>query len=504
MKSQSDLCVLQVSSSGLLNLTTMVWSCRSALRSGLWCTVWEEKAAPCKRGIEQGGLRILAAALPQQKSGVSSLWGWKLSWWSPRADIQTHMPGSSYLAPWPLPRQAVQQQCPWASSSGLQGPPGLVQEKWVPLSPPLCPEPHVSVWFMWLGILAHVYSVESLMVPLFALVLALAHRSCLWQLCWWWFYLGSSRQVVRKRWCAELMQLIGLPSPGQAVSTHAALLNGKTQRQESVWMGPELNRLEMFGALLQGLKIGTNLSPPSLGGIRMFPSDSGNCNSSWSKVKAEGGESSSVDDGGYNHCSAKSGLEVKRMFCKWERKKQRHLPEAHSHQFGFILWPLKQGHSRRKSWILHNPLRIGDFHWSWQEFSISQWVEEISVWEWLTQAAEYTSWSNMWLLNTPPQHSKFVHFHVPLRCLTRLCRQLVCWIRILRFQARNMCSFELNSDASNGWLSFPSPGRLAGQLTGNLMLCCPRELPSFTWRWVWFKALGHPEWHGCSASPRST
>lgn len=246
-----------------------------------------------------GAFCILAAALPQQKSGVSSLWGWKLSWWSPGADTQTHMPGSSsYLAPWPLPSQAVQQQCLWTSSSGLQEPPELVQEKWVPSFPSLCPEPHVCVWFMWLGISAHVYSVESLMAPLFALVFALAHRSCLWQLCWWWFYLESSRQVavrkrvVRKRWHAELMQLTGLPGAGQAVSTRCPTQWENTERGK--WVSEqgsedqELNRLEMFGALLQRLKIGKNLPPPSLGGIRLLPSDRENWNSSWSKVKAEG------------------------------------------------------------------------------------------------------------------------------------------------------------------------------------------------------------------------
>lgn len=62
-------------------------------------------------------------------------------------------------------------------------------------------------------------------------------------------------------------------------------------------MGQEPNRLKIFGAFLQGLVRGKNLPPPSLAataGKRELI------------TQVEENESSSLDDVGYNHCSAKA------------------------------------------------------------------------------------------------------------------------------------------------------------------------------------------------------
>lgn len=63
--------------------------------------------------------------------------------------------------------------------------------------------------------------------------------------------------------CVEPVLPAGLPEPGQAIPSGALLLNGKCRVRE-VLMGQEPNRLEMFGAFLQGLERGKNLPPPSL------------------------------------------------------------------------------------------------------------------------------------------------------------------------------------------------------------------------------------------------
>lgn len=171
----------------------------------------------------------------------------------------------------------MHHQFPWTSCSGLRkGPPGLVQDKWIPSFPPLSPELHVSAWFMWLQILTRVYSAESLMVSLFAFVLALAHCSCDWQLCCWWFYLESTGvggwQWGRQRWGRGVM-LRGAGAACWASSLWTAnshlrcAARWETQRWGSVLMGQEPNRLEMFGALLQGLE---TLTPTAYWQVKIF------------------------------------------------------------------------------------------------------------------------------------------------------------------------------------------------------------------------------------------
>lgn len=166
-----------------------------------------------------------------------------------------------------------------------------MQDKWVPSCPPLPPEPHVSVWSMWLRILAHVYSVESLMASLFALVLALAHCSCCWQLWWWWFYLERGlggwvrKTAVRKRCRAVRSQCCRLGfltlgrqfPPARCCSMRNAetgeCVNGSgTKQVGNVWSisagagDPDFNHL----------LTGKNLPPSYLGGVRLLPPVRGN------------------------------------------------------------------------------------------------------------------------------------------------------------------------------------------------------------------------------------
>lgn len=262
---------------------------------------------------------------------------------------------------------------------------------------------------MWLWISAHVYPAESLMASLFALLLAFAHCSCCWQLCWWRSYLqkrgdGSEEDSTEEElWCCvEPVLPAGLHELTGNSHRHCAP-RWEMQRQRSVSMGQEPNRLKMFGAFLQGLERGKNLPPPSLAattGERKLIAQVEEKESCWRWKQLLGWcgiqsllcriliavgtmqSSAKGKDRSTGVCQRPIPISLV-AFCstfkeRWSRKKTDRPQTCGDQQL-----PPKLGG------ILQLPVGRRDFCVTGAHAG---------------SAAENTSWSNMWLLMTPPQH----------------------------------------------------------------------------------------------------